>query len=316
MRIGIHKLGFVSLKDFPLIDKNGMKTEVDLLLSAFIKFGYDAEYVDLSPDKVKDELTDKPYDIIFVFNGHQNSTSSLQVLKNYTKELNYILTDTRFVNLKTSQVDAIDNYFVQSPKITFGKLPTYNSNIHKLPVYEWAINNESGKVKNIPLTEKTSKLIFGGSMRNRRDKINDYIIGNKNVESFLKSEDDGYDRRLPAPIYKQLLAYYKYGLVITDKVDSELGNITWRYFEYIVNDVITFVDKKSDPYNLILPKGDFLYIESGGELNYKMAMIEEDKDLQEFIIKRQRRRMEANDYVGKTFIKSLLEGRELNNARQ
>src|SRR5690606_17846994 len=207
LRIGVHKLGFARLKDFPSIDKNGLKTEVGLVLNAFKKYNYDISYVDttLEPDE-------NLFDIIYVFNGYENSTSSLEILKEFNATINYILTDTRFIEHFEKKLEYIDNFFVQSPRIKIEGKPTFNSYLQKLPIYNKGLMNAD----NLPFDERRSKIIFGGSRRNRADKIKEYLLENENADVFIRDKIANKDTRLPAPIYSQLLGYYKYGIVLID----------------------------------------------------------------------------------------------------
>lgn len=304
MRIGIHKLGFadhefVEGNIFEADDKNGMFTEVNLLIQTFIDNGYSTEYVDLRAMHMENH-----YDIIYVFNGFENSTSSLKNLKRICKELNYLLTDSRFYDTACLSEDYIDNYFVQSSTMVLGK-PTFNSKLYKLPAYECAFLNNPNDI------ERSGMLIFGGSVRERKVEILEYII-RPNVDYFLKFDDLGFDTRIPAMEYKNLLSKYTYGIVLINGWDTEIGNITWRYYEYIANGVLAFVSRSSDPDNQILNKDDFMYVSSYSEMLDKTILIDKDIHLKHQILLDQSLMLNIDDFYGKTFVKSLLESREEN----
>lgn len=298
MKIGIHKLGFEVEEDLTMNkDVNGMSSEVSLILLAFKAHGHDIEYADTNI------IPDRQYDIIYVFNGYENSTSCLAVLKEMCYELNYILTDSRFY-----QDDIhIDNYFVQSTNKVFSK-PTFNSKLHKLPIYETTFSDTN--IINKFYTRK-NRLIFGGSVRERKEKVLEYII-RPEVDYFLKFNDLGLDTRLPIKEYRRLLNDYNFGLTILNPLDIIIGNITWRYYEYIANGILTFVDRESDPNNFILDKGNFMYVSSYEELFLKMKRLSNDKELRRVIIQEQTSRMHIYDFTGRTFVNSLLESREEN----
>lgn len=302
MRIGVHKLGFeshyYSNSIFDPYDKNGMFTEVNLLISAFKENGYDAEYVHSEFINLIGLI---PYDIIFVFNGIENSTSNLKNLKKISKELNYLLTDSRFYEHQNSEY--IDNYFVQSIFKMYDK-PTYNSRLHLLPIYE-------RKFLNNVLVKKNDRVIFGGSIRERRHEVEEYIY-NDYTDCFLNDKKTGTDTRLPILEYKKLLKEYSYGIVLINKKDTEIGNITWRYFEYIANNVLTFVDRKSDPRNIILPKDDFMFVSSSDEMEYKMYLLNNNVELRKEILNKQNERITQDAMSGKVIVDCLI-GRRREN---
>lgn len=293
MRIGVHKLGFENSLENKS-DKNGMFTEVNLLISIFNSYGHNAAYVNTTSQSY--------YDIIFVFNGYENRTSSLKNLSNMCPELNYLLTDSRFYEGDHSYVD---NFFVQSSRKMYGK-PTFNSNLHKLPLCGQELKNIND-VKN-------ERLIFGGSVRERKNAISEFIF-RPEVDYFLRYEDENIDKRLPIELYRQLLKFYSYGIVLINPKDILIGSITWRYYEYVINNVITFVEKKSDPFNQLLSEGHFLYVSSYLEMRKKMKMINSDNELREKLLLEQIKKISIEDQNGKTFIKSLLESREENVTR-
>ena len=306
MRIGIHKLGFaehefVKGNVFKANDKNGMFAEVNLLIQAFIGSGYSAEYVDLRKTYVKNH-----YDIIYVFNGFENSTSSLKNLRRICEELNYVLTDSRFYNdmLDFKNNIRVDNFFVQSEIKMFHK-PTFNSKLYKLPVYECAFLNSKDDV------ERNGKLIFGGSVRQRKEQILEYVV-RPNTDYFLRFDELGFDTRIPIMDYKKLLVKYTYGIVLINKWDTEIGNITWRYYENIANGLITFVSRDSDPYNQLLDEDDFMYVSSYSEMLEKIMVLEGDHKTYSKVLMNQVLKMHPNDFSGRTFVKSLLESREVN----
>lgn len=305
MRIGVHKLGFEShyydKAIFDPYDKNGMFTEVNLLIRAFIENGYNAEYVN---SEYINLIPYKPYDIIFVFNGNENSTSNLKNLKKITKELNYLLTDSRFYEHPNSEY--IDNYFVQSVYKMYSK-PTYNSRLHLLPIYE-------RKFLDNTLVKKNDRVIFGGSIRERRHEIEEYAY-NSDTDCFLKDEQAGIDTRLPILEYKKLLKEYSYGIVLINRKDVAIGNITWRYFEYIANNVLTFVDRESDPRGMLLDQDDFMYVSSRQEMRDKMDILDKNIEFRKEILHKQNQRITPEAMTGKAIVDVLIGGRRENVIR-
>ncbi len=311
-KIGFYKLGFETHEYdannvFNANDKNGMLTEVNLVMKAFQLHGYEVEYVNTNDRQF--------YDRIFVFNGYPKFTSiaNLWVL---CKELNYILTDTRFINVTRNDRHShyIDNFFVQSDEMQLLYKPTFNSKLHMLPIFEHNFYNvDDGKSSLV--ANKKSRIIFGGSERERRDKFIEYIY-KPIVDAFVNYKDGSADNRLPILDYKKRLSEYKYGIVIINPYDVEVGNITWRYYEYIVNNVITFVDRDSDPRNkLLLTPRSFLYVSSYDEMYYKMEMIENDPLLYNSLLIDQQCVINNEQRSGYEFVKSLLEGRNENAGR-
>jgi hypothetical protein len=307
MKIGMHKLGFSDPSSLEGKDTNGMFTEVKLLMSLFIEAGHEVEYVKTKNIYLKRK---KRFDILFVFNGHENSTSNLQNLYNVTDELNYILTDTRFLEMINDAY--IDNYFVQGPMEIFKK-PTYNSMLHKLPIYE----NEV-RLKEIASTKRgighnsINKVIFGGSVRERKSKIYEYII-RPDVNYFLKFEELGYDTRVPIDEYRQLLRKHQYGIVLLNPKDAVVGNITWRYYEYLINGCLTFVDRASDPNNLLTTEDSFMRVGSYEEMVKKIKLLEDDVDLKRSMYEAQASKITREDKWGATFLEALIEKRFKND---
>lgn len=307
-KIGIHKMGFESLNhdsSLPFVndDKNGMFTEVNLLMSAFRANGIEVNYVDTFKENKFNS-----YDILFIFNGFENSTSNFEKLNWLTKEFNYIITDSRFYNAAVENEEWIDNYFVQSDVKMFDK-PTYNSQLHKLPIYE---TNFYDNVKHV----KNDRLVFGGSIRERRQRIEKLLGNNLKFDLLLYDKDAGIDNRLPINAYKMLLGNYSYGIVIINPLDIKIGSITWRYYEYIANKVLTFVDVKSDPYNLLLPKGHFMYVGSQEELVSKINILSKHESLRKVFLNDQSQRITLDVLSGRLFVKSLIESRSLNVIRK
>ena len=304
MRLGIHKLGLEAFcfdPDFILRreDKNGMYTELGLVMQAFIENGYEIEYVDTTRIYPLNH-----FDIIFIFNGYDNRTSCLELLRYFGREICYLLTDSRYYELAASQGEYIDSYFVQSEIKMFDK-PTYNSKLHKLPIYEKNFYKNQTHAKN-------GRLIFGGSVRERREQITELLVDKPGFDVLLKDEEEGYDNRMNILDYKTILGNYSYGIVIINPLDIEIGSITWRYYEYISNKVLTFVEAKSDPYNQLLPKGSFMYVDNYKDLHEKIAIIGEHEEINDLVINEQNKNITHWDAIGKTFVQSLLESRELN----
>lgn len=293
-------------------DNNGMFTEVNLLLNAFISNGYNVEYVNLP--------TDKRYDVIYVFNGFESSTSNLKTLKSISGELNYLLTDSRFYNRFYSSKSAngfyssksakeelyVDNYFVQSTVKMYDK-PTFNSKLHMLPLYErkFYIKQES----ELSRVVREKGLIFGGSVRERKDEVIEYII-RPDVCYFLKFDEFGIDTRIDTEYYKRKLKYYMFGIALLNPKDIDIGNITWRYYEYLANDVLVFVDRSVK--SLIDISGEinvdrFMYVSSYEEMYKKMQMIINDTHMYKTLVKWQRVNVDVDAITGKLFVKSLIE---------
>lgn len=294
--IGIHKLGFDNLPKGKK-DTNGMFTEVGLLLQLFHDANIPAEYVEINPS----DKTEIEYDNIFVFNGYESSTSNLKELRRMTKELNYILTDSRFYS--SIQHEEVDNYFVQGPVKMYNK-PTFNSYLHKLPIYESTFHKKIGNNNN-------GRLIWGGSVRERESKILEYVL-RPDTDYYLRYEDLDIDTRVDITEYREELQNSTFGIVLINPKDVSIGSITWRYYEYIANGVFTFVDNDSDPHGLIIPKDDFMRVSNYKEMINKAKRLAESRALADLIRCNQEERITDDDMSGHTFIKSLLESREEN----
>lgn len=303
MRIGIHKLGFETYNDLVLgRDTNGMAREVNLLINLFKNNGYDAGYINTN--------TYEKYDTAFVFNGIEKGTSNLTFLRGLSNELNYMLTDSRFYEASKMEActKSIDNYFVQSDSKMYEGKKVYNSKLYMLPLYEHY-------EKDIPETlfnEKQFKkrLLFGGSVRDREDKVYEYII-RPNVDYYLKTKRS--DNRLSIDGYRELLPEYGFGIVLINPLDAIIGNITWRYYEYIINNIVTFIDINSDPRKVITDV-DFLYVSSYREMEEKMDFLLNNDIAVRTILKDQLKGLDK-DTVEKEILDALIGGRVENEFR-
>jgi hypothetical protein len=307
MKLGIHKLGFSDPTSFSDKDTNGMFKEVNLIASIFKEAGHNVEYVETK--RMYQEKPKEMFDSLYVFNGFENSTSNLRNLAQTTRELNYILTDTRF--LAEIEDEYVDNYFVQGPMDMFKK-PTYNSMLHKLPIYENEQRLRQSSRKKERGHNTINQIIFGGSVRERKSKILEYIIRPETTH-YLKFDELGYDTRVPLEDYREALRKHKYGIVLINPKDAVVGNITWRYYEYIINGCLTFVDRGSDPNLLLLPEDSFMRVSSYEEMIKKKRMLEQDDKLMRAIYSSQASRISPQDKWGVTFLESLLEKRYLND---
>src|SRR5690606_1670412 len=104
----------------------------------------------------------------------------------------------------------------------------------------------------------------------------------------------------------------KFGIVLINKKDTEIGSITWRYYEYLANGVLTFVDKESDPMNLLIPSKSYMKVGSYFEMLEKINELNENSSEMLKVIKSQLMKVQAKDITGETFVNSLIAKRELN----
>lgn len=303
MKIGIHKIGFETYNSLVLgRDTNGMAHEVTLLINLFRNNGYDVNYINSNEfDK---------YDTAFIFNGTEKGTSNITFLRGLTNELNYLLTDSRFYEASKSSActKMIDNYFVQSDRKMYDTDNVYNSMLHILPLYEYYLQDRP----EIVFKEKQYKdrLLFGGSVRDREDKVYEYLIRPR-VDHFLKTSKG--DNRLPIGEYRLQLMKYGFGIVLINPLDAMIGNITWRYYESIINNVITFIDINSDP-RKVITNIDFLYVNSYREMEEKMDFLLNNEVAIRTMLKDQLRGLDK-ETVEKNIIDALVGGRSKNESR-
>jgi hypothetical protein len=96
------------------------------------------------------------------------------------------------------------------------------------------------------INEQDNKLFFGGGVRDKEQRIKQYL-NNCNSASLLKTDSE--DNRLPYNEYIKELSKHKFALIISRKPYDELGWVTSRFVEAISNWVYPIVDEKYDKYN-------------------------------------------------------------------
>lgn len=276
MKIGICKLGINLIDVDTLADTNGRFKEMLALVSIFRTNGHDVELIDK-------KSVNSYFDKIYILNGEITWMSMLEIsiYKRFTNELYYILTDLRLINTSISKQFNIvyTQSNIQIPFIEAKQL--YNG----MPELAYYCSNS------LPVLEKDIEFIFGGGLRDREEDFKNYF--SKEDETFmLLTKMPDRDTRVPINRYHNLLARSKYSLIINDKTYNENNFITWRYYENIANDVITFLDKKVDagrimplPLNIRIA----LTVTDYDTLKYKMKVIEENKGLKEYFLDAQRK---------------------------
>lgn len=321
MRIGIAKLNTKIEEIDAENDKNGRYTEVKMLLEAFNNYFFFTNTTIQLVDKDYFKNIGGYFDVIFILNNvlkdrfdYMYAFENLQIFRNNSVELNYIITDLRLIY----NSEFINNYFTQTIEkinIIHGKNQFYSG----MP--ELALLNYSEEYY-----KKDNDFIFGGGMRDREVDFNEYIysfiIDKDWIEKakLIKSEiytkiknynesNKTYDNRIPLFYYYEELKRSKYSLIINDTSYNEAGFITWRFYENLKYDVISFFDNKVDKYNIInLPKyiKDFLIVNSVEELIRKMQLLNENNSFYKIILEANREYRRKFDKLGEYTVKSLL----------
>lgn len=296
MNIGITKLN-CDVNDIKntSADKNGRYKEILTLITSFSAAGYQCELTGVFDLKY--------YNVIYVLNGvldtDETYIEQLKQLKKRCNSLNYILTDLRLINTEISKI--CDCVLTQSTE----NIPF----IYSKQLYNGMPELAATCAENTRSFEKEELFIFGGGIRDRVEDFNEYLLNQPTFNLFYKSIDGSVDTRLPIDEYYNQLNKSKYTLVINDIQYNKYGFITWRYYESIARNVITFLDYKVDKNKIIkLPEWvrKFVTVKSRDELLHRMKLINMNKCLYLDILDEQTQLLTPDVVSGRFTVNCLL----------
>ena len=303
MRIGLGKLHTSKRALQGAHDTNGRYLEITALHQAFEAAGHDTDLVDVE--------SAAHYDTLFILNNEilepWRAFSELAWYRQITKRLVYIVTDLRLVHpVIGSQVDA---FATQSPvKCLDTTVPQFYSGMPELAVYI----AENELFYSIDHSNRSNLFIFGGGDRDRKEDFDTYILQDwRNAQLYLKLLDKGVDTRVSIDKFHRALHNSKYTLIINDKSYNETGFNTWRYFESVSRDVITFLDHKVDKYQHLPLDPEtraWLTVKDRHELVEKMMLLELNREQKFKIQAAQTRGLSEAMTTGTFTIEALLGG--------
>lgn len=282
------------------------------------------------------------YDKLFIVNGSINmfggieidtATTIYKLLHKFNGQIYYILTDTnmpfmdyyKHINGKDwAKKYTKDNFSLQHDIIILSQFKNFDyiKKIHKninikdilyVPWALWKIELETNN--NYYNVEKTADLIYGGSFRagKRVNKMLDYFFNKENISVELYgnislSQFNKYEYNL-APKFT--------GKILTDAVveknssglatiiigDRNYNNntVTLRFYESLMSDAIVFIDNDFDTEHKLLTD-DWLYVNSGDELEEKILKLKNNPNLLNALITNQHK-----------LVQSLLQEKTLHN---
>lgn len=302
MKIAIGKAG-VSVQELFNDDTNGRYLEVHMLYEAFIRNIGPYDTVELIDKDIAFKIG-RPfvYDKIFVLNNVKEKVgiSEINLYKYIAIELNYVLTDLRL--LYNECMSLFNKVYTQSTEPIYSlKNKQYYSGMPELAsIYH----------KYCPHHLKENLFAWGGGVRDRKEDMQKYFFNNiaENLGFNLFIKNKVTDTRVPIKVFHKVLENSKYTLVINNKSYNDYGFITWRYYEAICRDVITFLDDKVDRHNIInLPRNikHFLTVNSIEDLQNKMQILENSESLKNHILREQNKLLFGKKN-GKYTVNSLL----------
>lgn len=300
MKLGIYKpfkqIYFKENTD----DHAGWSFEVVNLVKILVKNGHTIDILsdtDLKPGEITNitpvnlSSVHDMYDRIFIFCGTMNEQEqkNIKLCRSLTSRLDFIFTD---YNLKPFSFSIFDNIYTQSKQIN-----TYAA-LEKLVLFGKQFNN----INNI--NKKDIQFYFGGTERNR---LNDFIeyIWRPDAIWHGKSQFFNANKYVSYAECNKYICRSKYSIVIMDIEYNNIGWVTPRYYENIMNDTICFVDKKCDRDELLIMHDDFRRVSSYKEMYEKIKYLENNHSMKMTVITRQHK--EIHDaYLDGSYIYSQL----------
>jgi len=267
-----------------ILAKNGHT--VDILSDTDLTF---FDYANILPAPLSSISSNCKYDRIFAFCGTMNDAVHHDILKcrGLTDRFDLIYTDYK---LKPFAYNIFDRIYTQTKNVyAYGAL-------EKLVLFDSKFI-EKNAVKDI-------EFYFGGTERDRLYDIIEYIwrpevTWHGKSQFFQKNDYISYSENY------SLIKRAKYSIVIMDSAYNNVGWVTPRYYENILNDVICFVDNKCDRNNMLVTKHDYRRVGSYFELRDKIKQIDASPLKRESILEKQRQEI-LPEYLDGSYIYNLL----------
>lgn len=148
--------------------------------------------------------------------------------------------------------------------------------------------------------EKTLQFLYaGGTRHGKRDKyFRMYLDPAKDfvtkIVTSSKLQMFNHPKVQQKILFRDLIELYthvKYSLVIGDPEYNEIGMITPRYWEYLLFDIIAFMDKDFDCAASLMTADDFRRVGSAEELEEKIKYLEKEQQVCEKILIKQQEQL-------------------------
>jgi len=299
MKIGIYKPYKTIYFDSLVNDYAGWSREVVPIAQIFAERGhqiYMLSKTDLKKNQYKNiynTCTAHQLDRIFFFNGgrEKNKPNVLEELKLKTNRLDLLLTDLKLV---PDRLELFNNIYTHSKRMyKYGGLAESSS-----------MYNAVFEPLDIVVKRKNIKYYFAGAMHSRLIDFFEYVW-RPDCLIHGKAEILNLNNRIGYAECIKVQKKSKYSIVIADIEYNKRGFITPRYFDNIVNDIISFVDYKYDPDEIFIKKNDWRRVESYLELNNKMNFLEKNPKKYFKLLQKQRAEVKKS-YITGQFTYSLL----------
>jgi len=287
MKIGIFKPGkTVYFKDNSA-DYAGWSFEVVKFFYLLKRHGHDVSMLS-DNDTYPVVSTDNVFDRVFVFCGvfTDKDKAELDKIYNLSIRIDYIFTDYKL----KPHLNMYTDWYTQSPNVytycQFEQLVTLDFKF-KDTIEESIAKKDDSKYR----------YYFGGGERGRTNDFFEYVW-RPDCTLSGKSTTLGFDNRVGYKEHQSNMKKAKYGIVIADVEYNTVNWLTPRYYENIMNDVISFVDCKYDNAELMIQKDDFRRVSNYLELAEKMNTLDENPVLYRHILEKQRTELTPKMIVG------------------
>lgn len=250
----------------------------------------------------------------------KNATTIYKLLHKFNNQIYYILTDTNmpfmdyYNHIKgkdfSKQYDE-NSFKLKEDLIILSQFSNFDyiRNLHKnisikdiifVPWALWKLELPLDDFTASQILLRTTDLIYGGSFRSgkRLQKMLDYFF-NKNivVELFGNLEKSNFKDSLVQkyPIFSgkvpanMVISKNSEALATIVIGDQNYNNntVTLRVYESLLSDAIVFIDNDFDTEHKIL-NDDFLYVNSGKELEEKILLLKSDNSLRNKYLQNQK----------------------------
>lgn len=284
-------------------DLNATSYEVVNVMKIFAEKGHKCYILsgsDLIDGKIKNinnGFLDEKYDRIFLYGGPFNlkrdDGNIINILKEKTKRLSYVLTDLRCIPPRKDYYSLFNDFYSQSTLRYLGRVKNIYGGVAEFRCYKM-------KFEEYDKSKKDIKIYFGGTTRNRLKKYLEYVY-RPNVMITGKSEELKFNNRVKRNEYFDLLRRTRYSIVFADDVYNINYFITPRFYENVEFGIINLVDFDWDMGERIVKLNDWCRVRTYLEMMKKIDELEENDKKYNEILEFQRSKVKkeyiTGDYV-------------------
>ncbi|MEI6478082.1 MAG: glycosyltransferase [bacterium] len=154
---------------------------------------------------------------------------------------------------------------------------------------------------------KALQLVYGGGKRDGSRDIDylDYLNPENAYVSAIVSSSPVFGEgpkmrgRLTFNELQELYAQAKYGLVISDPSYYEAGMLSQRYWEYCLNGMVAFTDRRYDRFEVLMKADDFRRVSGHEELAEKIGILEKNERERLELVEEQKAQVEGQRKIMK-----------------